>query len=103
MDLTSSPPTKTIQVAFFVSACADNSKDTIKSSSAESKTVSDKININTSSVYSLMTLSKIGEVKAKAIVNYRETNGNFKTIEEIKNVKGIGDSLFETIKNHITV
>lgn len=64
---------------------------------------SEKININTASKEILMTLSKIGESKAKAIIEYREKNGGFKTIEEIKNVNGIGDSLFETIKEYITV
>ena len=43
------------------------------------------------------------EVKAKDIINYRNNNGNFKTIEDIKNVSGIGDSLFEKIKKYITV
>ena len=64
---------------------------------------SKKININTSSKSELMTLSKIGEVKANQIIEYRNTHGMFKTIEDIKNVKGIGDSLFETIKNNITI
>ena len=50
-----------------------------------------------------MTLSKIGESKANSIIEYRESNGDFKTIEDIKNVSGIGDSLFESIKDYITV
>ena len=50
-----------------------------------------------------MTLSKIGESKAESIIEYRTKNGGFKSIEEIKNVNGIGDSLFETIKDYITI
>ena len=64
---------------------------------------SSKININMASLEELKTLPKIGNVKAKAIISYRETNGNFKSIDEIKNVKGIGDTLFESIKEHITI
>lgn len=65
--------------------------------------VDSKININTATLSTLITLPKIGNVKAKAIIDYRTLNGNFKDITEIKNVKGIGDSLFETIKELITV
>ena len=62
-----------------------------------------KININTASVDELKTLSGIGEVKAKAIVEYRKVKGKFKTIEDIKEVNGISESLFEKIKDNITV
>ena len=64
---------------------------------------SEKININTASKEILMTLSKIGESKAISIIEYREKNGLFKTIEDLKNVSGIGDSIFEAIKDYITV
>ena len=50
-----------------------------------------------------MLLSKIGESKALAIINYRKENGLFKTIEDIKNVSGIGDKIFEEIKAYITI
>jgi len=69
----------------------------------ESKENSAKININTATIDELMTLSGVGESKAKAIIVYREENGNFKTIEDLKNVSGIGDALFESIKDGITV
>lgn len=61
------------------------------------------ININTASVSELTTLSGIGEVKAKAIIAYRETVGQFGSIEEIKNVSGIGEKTFEKIKACITI
>ena len=48
-------------------------------------------------------LPGIGESKAKAIVEYREKNGNFNSIEEIKNVKGIGNSIYEKIKPYISL
>jgi len=61
------------------------------------------ININTANADELTKLNGIGEVKAKAIVAYREDNGFFKSIEEIKNVKGIGEATYLKIKDFITV
>lgn len=62
-----------------------------------------KININTASIDNLMTLSGIGESKAKAIISYRELNGNFTSIEEIINVSGISENIYEKIKDQITI
>ena len=50
-----------------------------------------------------MTIPKIGESKAKDIIKYREENGQFTDIEEIKNISGIKDATYETIKKYITV
>jgi competence protein ComEA len=63
----------------------------------------DLININTASAEELDKLSGIGPVLAKAIIDYRTENGPFKQIEDINDVKGIGDVLFEKIKDQITV
>ncbi|MDE7281598.1 MAG: helix-hairpin-helix domain-containing protein, partial [Ruminiclostridium sp.] len=63
----------------------------------------DKININTASKEELMTLSGIGETIAQRIIDYREEYGNFSSIEEIKNVTGIGEVRFSNIKDQITV
>ena len=65
--------------------------------------MSGKININKASLEEFQALSGIGESKAKAIIKYREENGNFKKIEDLMNVSGIGESLYEKIKNDITV
>ncbi|MBQ7136855.1 MAG: helix-hairpin-helix domain-containing protein [Bacilli bacterium] len=65
--------------------------------------VDTKISINTASLELLMTLPGIGESKAKSIIEYREEKGIFKSIEDIMNVSGIGESVFEKIKNYITV
>lgn len=59
------------------------------------------VNINTADLEQLMTLSGIGEAKAKSILQYREKVGGFQSIEEIKNVSGIGDAMFERIKEDI--
>ncbi len=63
-----------------------------------------KININTATVEELSeNLSGVGESIAKRIVEYREHNGEFTNIEDIKNVSGIGDKMFESIKDLICV
>lgn len=61
------------------------------------------ININTASQAELVSLDGIGEVKAQAIVDYREEEGNFEKIEDIMKVSGIGQATFDKIKNFITV
>ena len=61
------------------------------------------ININTADVTKLMELPGIGESKAGAIVEYRESNGAYTDINDIKNVSGIGEALFERIKEKIEV
>ncbi|MCL5410297.1 MAG: helix-hairpin-helix domain-containing protein [Patescibacteria group bacterium] len=65
--------------------------------------VSGKININTASETELDSLSGIGPTYAKRIVEYRNVNGGFKSIDEIKNVKGIGDKTFLKFKDNITI
>lgn len=62
-----------------------------------------KININSADVSQLESLPGIGPSTAKAIVDQREANGPFKSIEALKDVKGIGDKKFDAIKNLITV
>ena len=62
-----------------------------------------EIDINTASVTDLDRLSCIGESRAMDIIKYREENGNFSRIEDIMNVPGIGEKIFEEIKGQITV
>lgn len=73
-----------------------------KNQNNDNKTGSGKININSADVAELTGLSGIGEAKAKAIIQYRNENGNFTNIEDIKKVSGIGDALFKKISNEIT-
>lgn len=65
--------------------------------------IDSKISINDADEENLTKISGIGSSKAKSIIEYRKQNGNFKTIEDIMNVSGIGKSLFEKIKDYITV
>jgi len=64
---------------------------------------SSKVNINTASMEKLMTLSGIGESRAKSIIAYRTEHGRFRSIEEIMNISGIKEASFEKIKDSITV
>lgn len=61
------------------------------------------ININTADTRELIKLSGIGEVKAAAIVAYREEHGAFSSVEELLNVKGIGEKTLEKIRGYVTV
>lgn len=62
-----------------------------------------KLDVNNAPWYELVLLPKLGEVKAKAIVAYREKHGNFKTLDELSNVNGIGTSIIEAIRDHIKI
>ena len=61
------------------------------------------VNINTADKTKLMTLPGIGEVRAAAIIEYRQSYGEFKRIEDIMNVKGIKNGIFSKINNLICV
>lgn len=80
----------------------DNSlQNNIKQYNDES--IGNKININTASISELDDLPGVGEATANKIYKYREENGNFKSIEEIKSVNGIGDKKYEDIKDLISI
>ena len=61
------------------------------------------INLNTASQTELETVTGIGPSTALKIIKYREENGKFKSIEELKNISGIGDAKFDTIKEEVCV
>lgn len=62
-----------------------------------------RVNLNTAGQAELMTLSGIGESKAASILQYREKVGLFQSIEELKNVSGIGEAMFERIKDSVRI
>lgn len=64
---------------------------------------SSKVNINTATAEELKKLKGVGDAKAENIIQYRENNGGFKEISDITNVDGIGQSMFEKIKDKIEV
>ena len=61
------------------------------------------ISLNTATLEELMTLPGIGEAKAKIILQYRDTCGPFQSKEELKNIKGIGEAIYEKLENYITI
>lgn len=77
--------------------------EAVQNSAASSSSIQTLININCATAEELKTLKGIGDSKAKSIIEYREKNGGFKSIEDIKNVGGIGEKMFENIKDNITV
>ena len=76
----------------------DNSED----DSSSSVVISGKISLNTATKEELMMLPGIGDAKADSIIKYREEVGAFQSIEELKEVSGIGDAIFDQIKENIT-
>ncbi len=94
-----------------ISVCTDKGTSIITSDenkpeevpNSKSETENDKVNINTSTKEVLTSLSGIGDAKAQNIIDYRNENGLFKSIEDLKNVSGISEKLFEQIKEFITI
>ncbi|MBQ8804830.1 MAG: helix-hairpin-helix domain-containing protein [Tyzzerella sp.] len=71
---------------------------------AESQAEDDgKVNLNTAAKEELMTLPGVGEAKALSIISYREEQGGFKTIEDIMQISGIKEGLFNKIKDYIKI
>lgn len=80
-----------------------NEDNQVDDNANQSTIVDSKVSINTASLEELTTLNGIGKSKAQAIIDYRNTNGLFKSIEDILNVSGIGEKLFAKIKDSITL
>lgn len=74
-----------------------------KQKATDEEANSGRVNINTASKEELLTLSGIGESKATQILSYRESNGGFQKIEDIMNITGIKEGVFNKIKDYITV
>lgn len=79
------------------------SKLTTTTTTTTTKQIVFPININTCTYEDLLNIKGLGEKKAEKIIQYRNEVGLYKNIEEIKNISGIGNTLFDAIKEYITV
>ena len=85
----------------YITSAKDNSEQS--ENGAKSTGTNFKININTAKQEELTQITGIGDSTAKKIIEYRTQNGKFKSIEDIKNIPGIGDRKFNAMKEEITV
>ncbi|MBI3248881.1 MAG: helix-hairpin-helix domain-containing protein [Deltaproteobacteria bacterium] len=74
-----------------------------KPAAAPAPKATGKVNINTADEAGLTSLKGIGKVKAQAILDYRQKNGSFKTVDDLAKVKGIGEKTVAKLKEHLTV
>ncbi len=79
------------------------SNEAPKNVAGESDVAGNKININLADLSELDSLPGIGPARAQDIIDYRKENGQFQSIEELKNISGIGDKTFENLKDSVTI
>ncbi|HAP4787575.1 helix-hairpin-helix domain-containing protein [Enterococcus faecalis] len=79
------------------------SLETLQESTPAQQNQEEKINLNTATEAELQTISGIGAKKAQEIIRFRDEQGPFKTVEELKNVPGIGEKTVERLKDMLTV
>ena len=85
------------------SSAAGSVPDNGTSSATGAIDPSGKVNINTADSTQLQTLNGVGPATAQKIIDYRDSSGRFTTIEDLKNVSGIGDKTFEKLKDYICI
>ena len=90
--------TEELGASAYIRLCGRYSPDEVAAGNNDGK-----ININTADETTLTGITGIGTTRAKSIIKYRETYGNFKKPEDIKNVSGIGDASYEKMKDEIKV
>ncbi|GMC11879.1 competence protein ComEA [Enterococcus sp. DIV2461a] len=79
------------------------SLETLQESAPDQQNQEEKINLNTATEAELQTISGIGAKKAQEIIRFRDEQGPFKTVKELKNVPGIGEKTVERLKDMLTV
>ena len=107
MRFTSNGAVTTISINDVESAPLSSSDASTASSSAATGTAKNSssglININTATASQLTALNGIGEIKAAAIVEYRRQHGNFSSVDDLLNVRGIGEKILEGLRDQVTV
>ena len=81
----------------------DVERSKVSSHSVSSSVQNDMVNINNANTQQLQTLKGVGPAMAQKIIDYRNENGPFKTIDDLKNVSGIGEKTFDKLKEKISV
>ena len=99
--ITASQPSPSASVS--VEPEKDGEQEKAEETSAPEEEVRFPIDLNTATVDELMALPSIGEVRARAIVEYRETNGPFRYVEDLRNVKGIGEGILAQVMDYVIV
>lgn len=91
------------QMVVYVPQVGEETKESVQQTIAGGTEIEEeiKINLNTADTAQLQSLNGIGEKKAAAIIQYREENGSFQSIEDLKEVSGIGDKTFDALKDFI--
>ncbi|WP_201346841.1 ComEA family DNA-binding protein, partial [Lactobacillus nasalidis] len=97
------PPAASATSSASSQATSSSAFSASSSASSASSASGELININTASASDLQKLNGIGEKKAEQIIAYRQEKGGFKSIDELKEVSGIGDKTFAAIKDQLTI
>ena len=92
-----------VLVVFGLSMGASAQETPRRSSATSSASASAPVNLNTASVAQLETLPGIGKATAERILEYRQKNGSFKKVEDLMNVRGVGEKSFLKLKPLVTV
>ncbi|MBY0544925.1 MAG: ComEA family DNA-binding protein [Gammaproteobacteria bacterium] len=92
-----------VGLSISTGAFAETVASKADSAPVASASLSAPVNVNTADVNMLETVKGLGPSKAQAIIDYRNKNGHYKTIQDVENVPGIGPKLLEKIQSQITV
>ena len=93
----------TFALVVWVVSAAVSAQQPLRGAKPAAAATTEIVNLNTSSAAQIASLPGIGDKTAELIVQYREKNGPFKKIEEIMNVKGVGEKSFLRIRDRLTV